>query len=70
VLVVMPAVSGLTTVNVNHSGSGNFIVYSYGENDSDLLVNEIGSYRGEILLPDWTVLLSINADGKWSFVKS
>lgn len=70
VLGVFPTPSGLTTMKINHSGSGNFIVYAYGTNATDLLVNEIGSYRGEVLLPDGTALVTVQADGKWSLRKS
>ncbi|MGP3917602.1 hypothetical protein [Nonomuraea sp. 10N515B] len=69
VLLLSPASSGLTTVKVNHSGSSNFIVYSYTEQSQEGLVNEIGSYRGEVLLPDGTVLVTIHADGRWTFSK-
>ncbi|MEV4011214.1 hypothetical protein AB0J35_11985 [Nonomuraea angiospora] len=70
VLLLSPAASGLTTVKANHSGSSNFIVNSYAEQSRENLVNEIGSYRGEVLLPDGTVLVTVHADGKWTFTKS
>jgi hypothetical protein len=70
VLLLSPASSGLTTVKANHSGSSNFIVESYGESSREGLINEIGSYRGEVLLPDGTILVTILADGKWTFVKN
>lgn len=70
VLLLSPASSGLTTVKVNHSGSSNFIVHSYAEGSGEGLINEIGSYRGEVLLPDGTVLVTILADGRWTFTKS
>ncbi|SEL06904.1 hypothetical protein [Nonomuraea pusilla] len=69
VIALAPPASGLTTMKVNHSGSHNFIVDSYSESSRDLLVNEIGSYRGEVLLPDATFLIAVHADGKWSFTK-
>ncbi|MGW4408522.1 hypothetical protein ACWEJ6_31115 [Nonomuraea sp. NPDC004702] len=70
VLLLSPASSGLTTVKVNHSGSSNFIVHSYSEGSGEGLINEIGSYRGEVLLPDGTLLVTIQADGRWTFTKS
>ncbi|MEV5495967.1 hypothetical protein AB0M50_11275 [Nonomuraea fuscirosea] len=69
VLLVSPASSGLTTVKVNHSGSSNIIVDAYSEGDRDNLINEIGSYRGEVLLPDGTILVTVHADGRWTFTK-
>jgi hypothetical protein len=61
--------TGLTTVNVTHGGSHNFAVWAYGE-DNDLLINEIGRYSGEVLLPAGTVLLDIEADGAWTIRRS
>lgn len=66
VIALNPPSSGLTTTTIRHDGSSNFVVYAYGQT-SELLVNEIGRYRGESLLPDGTVVLEINADGRWSF---
>lgn len=67
VLVVDPgAVSGLTTVTITHSGESNFVVWAYGERNTDLLVNEIGSYSGRTILPSWALVLEIEADGAWT----
>ncbi|MEW9532337.1 hypothetical protein [Microbispora sp. NPDC049125] len=65
-----PRSSGLTTVNARHSGSSNFIVDAYTENGEENLVNEIGSWHGEVPLPDGTILVTIKADGVWSLKKS
>lgn len=70
VIAFSPQPEGLTTLEAKHSGSSNFIVYAYSENSTDNLVNEIGSWKGEVLLPDGTVFMSIEADGSWSFTKS
>ncbi|AWS45473.1 hypothetical protein DKM19_33245 [Streptosporangium sp. 'caverna'] len=70
VLKLDPQSSGLTTVQARHSGSSNFIVDSYAENGGEGLINEIGSWKGEVLLPDGTKLVTIKADGTWSFVRS
>jgi hypothetical protein len=51
---------------VTHDGESNFVVYAYGAG-RDLLVNEIGAYTGTLRLPDGTVVLSVNADGRWTF---
>jgi hypothetical protein len=66
VVQLNPRSSGLTTTRIEHKGSSNFVVTAYGDS-SELLVNEIGRYRGESLLPDGTVLIEITADGLWSF---
>jgi hypothetical protein len=51
-------------------GTSNFAVVAYSEYGDylDLLVNEIGSYSGEVLLPiEDPIVLSIHADGgSWS----
>ncbi|MFD0732292.1 hypothetical protein [Planotetraspora mira] len=70
VVIVNPPSAGLTTVNARHSGSSNFIVDAYTESSRENLVNEIGSWRGEVPLPDGTILVTVHADGVWSFKKS
>lgn len=42
---------GLTMVKITYKGSSNFVVHAYGDYQ-ELLVNEIGRYSGEVLLPD------------------
>lgn len=68
VVLLAGAASGITTIK-NKSNS-NFAVVAYSpEGDYlDLLVNEIGNYSGEILLPDSDVIvLAIHAvGGTWS----
>ena len=68
VVLLTDAAGGITTVK-NKSRS-NFAVIAYSpEGDYlDLLVNEIGSYSGEVLLPDADpIVLSIHAvGGTWS----
>ena len=50
-----------------HGGKGNFSVWAFTtDGDADLLVNDIGRYEGEVLLPDGTALLEIGADGAWT----
>ncbi|ETK35257.1 hypothetical protein MPTA5024_15100 [Microbispora sp. ATCC PTA-5024] len=70
VAIVSRPSSGLTTVTARHSGSANFIVDAYTESSRENLVNEIGGWHGEVPLPDGTVLLTVHADGVWSFAKS
>jgi hypothetical protein len=71
VVVVVDAIdkSGLNTVTMTHSGQRNFIVDAVGDSDSNL-VNEIGHYSGQQVLPTDTVLLVIQADGAWTVAKS
>jgi hypothetical protein len=57
---------GATTVaSISHEGGSNFSVWSYGP-DTDLLVNEIGSYSGEVRWPAGVALIKVGADGTWS----
>lgn len=68
VIFVLGDVTGLMTTNVTHTGSSNFAVYSESTTSGkDLLINEIGNYKGEVPLPDGTVLIEVTADGSWSF---
>ena len=41
-------------------------VFAHAVDGSELLINEIGRYRGETMLPDSTLLLEIEADGAWT----
>lgn len=66
VVVVTPATSGLVTLDLTHSGASNFAVFGYGESGGSLLVNEIGDYSGQVLVPNGTVVLEVTADGAWS----
>jgi hypothetical protein len=51
-------------VDVTHKGESNFVVYLYTEDDSELLINEIGNYSGEQIMS--TGLVVIEADGTWT----
>jgi hypothetical protein len=67
VLIYGGRTDGITTVQIDHKGKSNFVVYSYStESGRDLLVNEIGRYSGESLLPAGTVVLAVEADGSWT----
>ena len=44
----------------------NFIVYAYTNKKRELLLNEIGPYTGEKILPNDVVLLTISMNGSWS----
>jgi len=67
VLLAAPdTITGLATATITHKGSSNFVVKAYTSDDSDLLVNEIGNYNGQVILPDGTLVFEIIADGTWS----
>lgn len=66
VLSVNGVIEGFAISTITHNGDSNFAVWAYGEAVRDLLVNEIGSYTGEVLWPSGTSLLEITADGKWT----
>ncbi|MDA2811581.1 hypothetical protein O4J56_13145 [Nocardiopsis sp. RSe5-2] len=65
-----------TTVQMTHSGSSNFIINSYGEDETRYasLVNEIGVYEGSARFGDLPMLdgseavayLHVQADGPWT----
>lgn len=58
--------NGETTIGeISHQGQSNFAVWSYGQ-ESDLLVNEIGSYSGQVRWQSGPALIQISADGPWS----
>jgi hypothetical protein len=65
VAILDPPSAGLMTVTATHSGDGNFAIWAYAES-TDLLVNEIGTFSGEVLLPDGTFLFEIQANGPWT----
>ncbi|RCG32712.1 hypothetical protein DQ384_04325 [Sphaerisporangium album] len=62
---------GLRTMRAAHGGESNFIVYGYTRVGSypELLVNEIGAYKGKVLLPTGTRLVTVKADGAWTMVR-
>lgn len=68
-LIPPGTVAGLDTIKITHSGRSNFAVWAYGDR-RELLVNEIGTYSGEVLLPSGTVAVVVEADGAWTFEKA
>ena len=44
----------------------NFIVYAFTSDGRDLILNEIGPYSGEKILPSDVVLLTILMNGSWT----
>ena len=69
--VVMLSGGSFGTTTIKNRGKSNFAVIAYSPEGEylDLLVNEIGSYRGEVLLPieDPIVLVIKAVGGTWSF---
>ena len=55
---------GIATIS--HTGSSNFIVWAWSSSDRDLLVNEIGAYSGNVVVPSGLDVWEITADGSWS----
>jgi hypothetical protein len=70
VVQVNPQTSGLVTVAIQHTGESNFAVIGYSSSGSDLMVNEIGSYAGEVPMASGTILLEVTADGSWTIASS
>jgi hypothetical protein len=66
VVQLTPPATGLSATDVRHTGKGNFAIWAYSTDGTDLLVNDIGRYSGQVLLPDGTFLLAITADGSWT----
>ncbi|GAA1739045.1 DUF4190 domain-containing protein [Microcella frigidaquae] len=54
-----------TVADISHTGSSNFAVWSFGDR-SDLLVNEIGTYSGQVRWQAGAALIQVSADGAWT----
>jgi hypothetical protein len=67
-VLVVPSgtLNGLATAKMTHKGKSNFIVKAHGGPYPDLLVNAIGNYDGEVVLPEETTVIEIIADGSWT----
>jgi len=57
---------GPRVANIVHKGASNFAIWFYSSETSDLLVNEIGNYKGQSAFTDGPALIVVNADGTWS----
>jgi hypothetical protein len=66
VVILDPASSGLKSTTLTHSGEGNFAVWIYSPSGTDLAVNEIGQFSGEVLIADGAFLIEVTADGPWT----
>lgn len=62
---------GLRVLRATHTGRSNFIVHAHTRvgDFPDLLINKIGRYRGKVLLPAGTRLITIKADGPWTLTR-
>lgn len=62
---------GLRTMRAVHTGGSNFIVHGHTRlgRFPELLVNEIGRYRGRVVLPTGTRLVTVKADGAWTLTR-
>ena len=50
--------------NITYRGGSNFVVIYYG--GGDLLVNEIGRYKGQVAFTPGPAIVEITASGPWS----
>ena len=68
VLELPDNVRGCTKAQITHSGSQNIIVWSYGTGNEqrELLINEIGSYEGTVKWDQQASSLEIKATGAWT----
>jgi hypothetical protein len=68
VIYVQPgAVTGLFAATFTHDGQRNFVVKAYAtDGQPHLLINDIGAYTGQVLLPSGTLVITITADGNWT----
>lgn len=48
----------------------NVIVTAYADSGAELVVNEVGNFSGEYIVPNGTFLWTVESDGNWSFKRS
>lgn len=58
--------TGNGTATLTHDGSSNFYIWAWSTSDRDLLVNEIGTYSGTVLVTVGHNTWDIGADGAWT----
>ncbi len=68
--VVLRYGGGKTIVSLTHDGTSNFAVTTYDNKGlyGDLVANEIGAYKGRVVLPA-AEYIAIEADGNWTISK-
>ncbi|MGL4484549.1 MAG: hypothetical protein ACRCUS_06320 [Anaerovoracaceae bacterium] len=54
---------------IEHLGKSNFAIWLAGLDEKDLLVNEVGKYKGVVPINDISGFFIVEADGKWSITK-
>lgn len=50
---------------ITHDGERNFAIWQYGS-DTDLVVNKIGAYNGQVRWSAGPAVIAITADGEWN----
>lgn len=66
VVIVEDFVDTGGAADLTHNGESNFSIWTYGDQGTDLIVNEIGTYSGTVLIGSGMYLWEIDADGSWS----
>ncbi len=68
VIELKKALSSNTLLNLSHTGSSNFIVWTYDNNGKklELKINKIGAYSGQKFLGSRVKYISIQSDGDWT----
>jgi hypothetical protein len=56
--------------HATHDGERNFIVHVITSDGGDGVINEIGPYDGRVAFPPGPALVTILADGNWTFTKA
>jgi hypothetical protein len=68
VVIVKDAFDPVDTISfVSSRADSNVVMYAYSaDGNEDLVVNDIGNFSGEFLVPSDTVLFVVESDGQWS----
>jgi hypothetical protein len=66
VVVVLPPTSAETGTVVIYEGDSTFALDAVTRGGDEHLVDELGAFRGDVVLPSGTSLLDIDADAAWS----
>lgn len=64
--VLLVSSSGTTATFEGNEAEDNFVVWAYGSNDTDLLVNTTEKYSGNVMLHFQPVILVVTAVGDWT----
>ena len=63
---VIGIAAGTTLASFGYSGDSNFIVHAVTGTQETLVVNEIGAFNGQEVIPAGTLYLIVEAQGSWS----